>query len=94
MAIIAWLIVGLIAGFVARLLVPGRDSMGLLGTLLLGLAGSLVGGVLAVLFTHRTFSEFTAAGLLGSIIGGIVILIVYRMVQPRGRISGRHGARI
>jgi uncharacterized membrane protein YeaQ/YmgE (transglycosylase-associated protein family) len=94
MAVIAWLIVGLIAGAVARLVVPGRDPMGLLGTLVLGLVGSFVGGLLAVAFTDRTMNDFTAAGLLGSILGAIVALIIYRMLQPHGRITGRRGARI
>lgn len=94
MALIAWLLVGLVAGAVARLLVPGRDPMGLLGTLVLGLVGSVVGGWLAVLLTDRTMDEFTAAGLLGSILGAIVALIVYRLLQPHGRVTGRRGARI
>lgn len=94
MAFIAWLLVGLVAGAVARLLVPGRDPMGLLGTLVLGLVGSVVGGWLAVLLTDRTMDEFTAAGLLGSILGAVVALIVYRLLQPHGRVTGRRGARI
>jgi uncharacterized membrane protein YeaQ/YmgE (transglycosylase-associated protein family) len=94
MAFIAWLLIGLVAGAVARLLVPGRDPMGLLGTLVLGLVGSVIGGWLAVLLTSRTMSEFTAAGLLGSIVGAIVALIIYRVLQPHGRVTGRRGARI
>ncbi len=94
MAVIAWLIVGLIAGAVARLVVPGRDPLGLLGTLVLGLVGSLIGGFIAVALTDRTMSEFTAAGLLGSIVGAIIALVVYRFMQPHGRITGRRGARI
>ena len=94
MALIAWLIIGLIAGAVARLLVPGRDPMGVFGTLLLGLVGSIIGGPLAVALTHRTMSDFTAAGLFGSIVGAIIALVVYRMLQPHGRLTGRRGARI
>jgi uncharacterized membrane protein YeaQ/YmgE (transglycosylase-associated protein family) len=94
MAFIAWLLVGLVAGAVARLVVPGRDPMGVLGTLALGLVGSAVGGLLAVLLTDRTMDEFTAAGLLGSILGAIAALIVYRLLQPHGRVTGRRGARI
>jgi uncharacterized membrane protein YeaQ/YmgE (transglycosylase-associated protein family) len=94
MAFIAWLLVGLVAGAVARLVVPGRDPMGVLGTLVLGLVGSAVGGLLAVLLTGRTMDEFTAAGLLGSILGAIAALIVYRLLQPHGRVTGRRGARI
>ena len=94
MTLIAWLLVGLIAGAVARLVVPGRDPMGLLGTLVLGLVGSVVGGWLAVVVTDRKMDDFTAAGLLGSILGAIVALIVYRLFQPHGRVTGRRGARI
>lgn len=94
MSLIWWLIVGLIAGAVARLVVPGRDPMGLLGTLLLGLAGSFIGGLLAVAFTDRSMDEFSASGLLGSILGAIVALIIYRYLQPHGRVTGRRGSRI
>ena len=55
MGIIIWLIVGLLAGFIARALLPGDDSMGILGTLLLGLGGSLVGGFLGNLLLRRPF---------------------------------------
>ena len=94
MALIAWLIIGLVAGALARLIVPGRDPMGVLGTLLLGLVGSLIGGFLGVALTHRTMSDFTASGLLGSVVGAILALLVYRMLQPHGRLTGRRGARI
>lgn len=94
MAIIMWLIIGLIAGAVARFVVPGRDPMGWVGTLALGLVGSLVGGLLAVAFTDKTIEEYSASGLLGSILGAVVALLVYRYMQPQGRITGRRGARI
>jgi uncharacterized membrane protein YeaQ/YmgE (transglycosylase-associated protein family) len=94
MALIVWLLVGLVAGAVARLVVPGRDPLGVVGTLVLGLTGSVIGGLLAVALTDRTMAEFTAAGLLGSVLGAIVALIVYRVLQPHGRVTGRRGARI
>ncbi len=72
MSIIGWLVLGLVAGALARLLVPGRDPMGFLGTMLLGLAGSLVGGFLAdLLFDDE------AVGLLGSVVGAVLVLLVY-----------------
>lgn len=75
MTIIGYLIIGLVAGFLARAIVPGKDPMGILGTLILGLAGSLVGGFLAqVLFDDN------AVGLIGSVIGAIIVLLVYRAV--------------
>jgi uncharacterized membrane protein YeaQ/YmgE (transglycosylase-associated protein family) len=53
-----------------------------------------VGGLLAVALTNRTMDDFGAAGLFGSIIGAVIALIVYRMVQPRGRLTGRPGTHI
>lgn len=82
MGIIGWLVLGLVAGAVARLLVPGRDPMGLLGTMLLGLAGSLVGGFLAdLLFDDE------AIGLVGSVVGAVLVLLVFR-ASTRGRDRG------
>lgn len=77
MGIIIWLVVGLIAGALARLLVPGRDPMGLVGTLVLGLVGSLVGGFLGNLIFEGNF-DVAAAGILGSVVGAVIALIVYR----------------
>lgn len=72
MSIIGWLLLGLVAGALARLLVPGRDRMGLIGTILLGLAGSFVGGLLADLI----FDD-EAIGLFGSVVGAILVLLAY-----------------
>jgi len=55
--------------------------MGFAGTVLLGLVGSLVGGVLAVLFTSETFDSYSPAGIIGAIIGAIVALIIYRQMR-------------
>ena len=80
MGIIGWLLLGLIAGALARLLVPGRDPMGWIGTIVLGLAGSLVGGWLAdLLFDDE------AVGLIGSVIGAVLVLMLYNaVVRNRG----------
>ena len=86
MNIVYWLLIGLVAGFIARALVPGRDPMGWLGTLILGLIGSLVGGFIGNAFT-RGDQAFSPAGLIGSIVGAIIALIVWRMIN-RGRGSG------
>lgn len=82
MGIIVWLIVGLVAGALARFLVPGENSMGFVGTLLLGLIGSLIGGVLGNLIFDGDL-EVTAAGLIGSIIGAVLALLLYRSTRPR-----------
>ncbi len=77
MGLVVWLVVGLIAGFMARAIVPGRDSMGLLGTLILGLIGSLVGGFLGNLFVEGNL-DIEAAGIIGSIIGAVEALFAYK----------------
>ena len=82
MGIIAWLIVGLLAGAIARALVPGPDPMGLLGTMLLGLVGSVIGGLIGNLFVSGD-QELTPAGLIGSILGAVIALLVYRAATRR-----------
>ncbi len=82
LGIIVWLIIGLIAGFIARALVPGSDSMGVVGTLVLGLIGSLVGGFLGNLFVNGQM-DIQAAGIIGSIIGAILALLIYRAMGRR-----------
>lgn len=72
MSIIGWLLFGLVVGALARLLVPGRDPMGWIGTILLGLVGSFVGGLLADLI----FDD-EAIGLFGAVVGAILVLLAY-----------------
>jgi len=90
--IIVMLIVGLIAGAIARLLVPGKDPMGIGGTILLGIVGSFIGGFLGyVLFgDDKNDGFFQPSGLLGSIIGGVIALLIYRAVSGRSH-SRRRG---
>ncbi|MDX1468919.1 MAG: GlsB/YeaQ/YmgE family stress response membrane protein [Acidimicrobiia bacterium] len=82
MTILVWLLIGLVAGALARFLVPGRDPMGWLGTLVLGLVGSLVGGFLGNLIFDAQM-EISTAGLVGSTIGAIIALLVYRSARSR-----------
>jgi len=82
MGIIAFLIIGIVAGFLARLLVPGPDPMGWLGTLVLGLVGSFVGGTLAALVFGGTL-EVSASGLVGSVVGAIIVLLILRAMGGR-----------
>ena len=86
MDVIWFLLIGLIAGFIARALVPGPDPMGWLGTMVLGIVGSLVGGTLAALLFGGTLA-LSAAGIIGSIIGAIIVLLVWRQVGGRARSS-------
>ena len=78
MNIIWFLIVGLLAGLLARALVPGKDSMGIFATLLLGIVGSFVGGAIGALFTDsRDILDFSTAGLIMSIVGAVIALLIY-----------------
>ena len=83
--IITLIIIGLIAGFVARALVPGDDSMSIPATIALGIIGSFVGGFLASLIGRGDGSYLNAAGIIGSVIGAIVALLVYNAVTGKKR---------
>ena len=89
--IIGLLIVGLIAGAIARLLMPGRDPLGILGTIGLGIAGSFVGGFLLNLVEYHSLSVhgFHTVGFIGSIVGAWVLLLLLRLLglRPRRRRS-------
>lgn len=78
-SIIGWIVFGLVAGAIAKLLIPGRDPGGWIITILIGIAGSFVGGFLGSLLG---FSG-GPAGWIGSILGAIILLLIYRMVVGR-----------
>jgi uncharacterized membrane protein YeaQ/YmgE (transglycosylase-associated protein family) len=85
---IVWmLVIGLIAGFIARALVPGPDPMSVGATILLGVVGSFIGGFLGWALFGKDLDEgaLQPSGLLGSIIGAIIALLIYRAVSSRGR---------
>ena len=83
---IGWLIVGLIAGALARLIMPGRDPMGVIATIVLGIVGSLLGGFVSMAIWRNNTEGFQPAGLLLSILGAIVVLWIYRMVKSRNTV--------
>ena len=77
--------IGLIAGFIARALVPGPDPMGIGATLLLGIVGSFVGGFLGYLLFGHDIEDgaVQTSGIIGSIVGSIIVLLIYRAVTRR-----------
>jgi uncharacterized membrane protein YeaQ/YmgE (transglycosylase-associated protein family) len=83
--IILAIIVGLVAGFIARAVIPGKQSMGILATIVLGLIGSIVGNLLSGLLFHHTI-RFELGGWWASIIGAIIVLGIY-VATTRNRTS-------
>jgi uncharacterized membrane protein YeaQ/YmgE (transglycosylase-associated protein family) len=79
------LVIGIVAGFLARLLVPGRDPMGFWATVLLGVIGSFVGGFLGYAIFDKDVNDgaLQTSGIIGSIIGAIIVLLIYRAVTRR-----------
>jgi uncharacterized membrane protein YeaQ/YmgE (transglycosylase-associated protein family) len=82
MDIVILLIIGLVAGAIGRFLVPGRDPMGLIATLVLGVIGAFVGGTLWGLITGDGF-DIQVGGFILAIIGSVIALLIYRAVAAR-----------
>ena len=84
--IVSLLIIGLIAGALARLLVPGRQNLSVGMTIVLGIVGSFVGGFLGYLLFHQDAQDgfLQPAGIIGSIIGAIIVLLIWMRVGARG----------
>ena len=81
MGILSWILFGLVVGVIAKLLMPGRDPGGFIVTILLGIAGALIGG-----FIGRSmgfYGENQSAGWLISILGAVILLAIYRMMAGR-----------
>ena len=78
---IAWIVFGLIAGAVAKLLMPGRDPGGIIITILLGVAGSVVGGYLATLLGFGEISGFDMRSFVAAVGGSMVLLLGYRLLK-------------
>lgn len=92
MAIIGWLIAGLITGAIARLLVPGRQPLGILMTIVLGIVGAMLGGGISWLIWGNPgdpFSEYAWPGYLLSILGAVIVLAIY-LSTTRGSGTAYH----
>ena len=86
MGILGWILFGLLAGIIAKLVMPGRDPGGFIVTILLGIAGAFLGGFLGQ--AMGLYGEGETAGMLMSIIGAVLLLVIYRMAV--GRRTIRH----
>ena len=87
--IVYLLVIALVAGFIARAVVPGKDAMSVPATIVLRIVGSFIGGFIGCVLTHHDASDgaFQASGVIGSILGAIVALLVYRAVGGRAHHS-------
>jgi len=81
MGIISWLIFGLLAGVLAKVIMPGRDSGGLIFTVVLGILGSAIGGWIGTQLGWGTVRGFDLRSLGLAILGGVVVLAIYRALR-------------
>ncbi|KUH38016.1 MULTISPECIES: GlsB/YeaQ/YmgE family stress response membrane protein [Streptomyces] len=87
MSVISWIVLGLLAGVVAKVLLPGRDPGGLIGTTLIGIAGAFTGGWISARYLDRPISNdfYDGATWLAAIGGSLVLLIAYRILFGHSR---------
>jgi uncharacterized membrane protein YeaQ/YmgE (transglycosylase-associated protein family) len=85
--IISLIVIGLIAGALARLIVPGKQNLSIPMTILLGIIGSFVGGFLGYLIFHKDGQDgfFQASGIIGSVIGAIIVLLLWTRFGSKSR---------
>ena len=95
MGIIAWIVLGLVAGLIANMLIPGRRQQGLIITCLIGVAGALLGGWLAtkIFHIHSLQGFFHLSTWLTAIAGAAILLLAYHLVTSQTSRSGRFARR-
>ena len=85
---LTFIVIGLVAGFLARALVPGKQPMGLVATTLLGVAGSLLGGIVGSLFSPEGPSfKLQGSGIIMSVVGAIIVLLFVGFFSRRRKVS-------
>jgi uncharacterized membrane protein YeaQ/YmgE (transglycosylase-associated protein family) len=85
MGILAWILFGLIAGVIAKLIMPGKDPGGFIITILLGVAGALVGGFIGSALGFGGVDGFNLGSFLIAVLGAILLLVIYRSMAGRRR---------
>jgi uncharacterized membrane protein YeaQ/YmgE (transglycosylase-associated protein family) len=83
MGILAWIIFGLVAGIVAKVIMPGRDPGGFILTVIIGIAGALIGGYVSTLFGFGDISGFDIRSFIIAVLGALVLLFIYHRVRGR-----------
>jgi uncharacterized membrane protein YeaQ/YmgE (transglycosylase-associated protein family) len=79
MGILAWIVLGLIAGAIAKALMPGRDPGGIIVTMLIGIVGAFIGGFLGTTITGKGLNGFSLSSIVLAIVGAMLLLWVYRL---------------
>lgn len=83
MSLLVFIVIGLIAGLLARAVVPGRQPMGLLTTTLLGIGGSLLGGIIGSVFSGGSLFVLRPSGLILSVVGAVLVLLLFGYAGKR-----------
>ena len=87
MNLLSWIVLGLLAGAIAKFVIPGHDGGGIIGTLLLGIIGAFIGGSLAMFFTtgqlSLTATTLSIPGIALAVVGAIIAVFLWRMVTRR-----------
>lgn len=81
MGLFSWIIFGLLAGILAKWLMPGKNGGGFFMTIFLGIAGALVGGYISAFFNLGTVNDFSLKSLLIAVLGAILLLFLYRKLK-------------
>lgn len=86
MSIIAWLVVGALAGWIAGMLVKGDEGYGVIGTIIAGILGAILGGWLLGLILNENFmDEFSIMTIVAAVVGAVIVVLVWRAVSGRNR---------
>ncbi len=83
MSWIIWIILGLVAGILAKWIMPGRDPGGFIVTIILGIVGALVGGFISVKLGFGDVTGFNIGSIIIAVLGAMLLLFIYRMVKSR-----------
>jgi len=83
MGILSWIVLGLIAGALAKLIMPGKDPGGCIVTMIIGIVGAVLGGFLATQLGYGTVEGFDLRSLVIAVVGSLILLLIYRVVKGK-----------
>lgn len=83
MGILSWIVLGLIAGFLAKWIMPGKDPGGIIVTIVIGIVGAVIGGFVSTLVGFGSVSGLNIGSIVIAIIGSLILLAIWRAVKSR-----------